>query len=129
MDENVSKVKQTPSAIVDGVRTEMSGRFDTPAYSSKIEGLEYWIMGYATGCSNCCDTNYGSWFGKDVQYIMNDIQCRYEGIFGKKMDCRQNEYDHHLMIDCLKIYCPSGSGFCVKCDTYYIDWECNCESE
>ena len=120
MDENVGEAKETSSASTEDL-------FEIGRLSNSL--LKWRLLGYADGCSVCSKPNYGGWIGEDVQYIMNDIQCRYEELFGKKMDCRQNENDHQLMIDCLTIYCPIGSGFCVKCDTYYIDWVCNCESE
>lgn len=120
MDENVGEAKETSSASTEDLFE--IGRLRNLMFTWRL-------LGYADGCSICRKPNYGGWIGQDVQYIMNDIQCRYEELFGKKMDCRQNENDHQLMIECLTIYCPSGSGFCVKCDTYYIDWVCNCESE
>ena len=124
MEKNVGEAEQT-SAVASRI-TEYSAEelFEIALYRNMI--LKWRILGYADGCSIIRDSEYGSWFGKDVQYIIHDIQCRYEEVFCKKMECRQNENDHQLMIDCLDIFCPKESGYCVKCDMYYIDMECNC---
>jgi hypothetical protein len=92
----------------------------------------YRLLGYADGCTICrTDSilNYGIWIGKNIQYIMNDIQKRYEELFEKKMKCQENEFDHALMIECLNIYNPNESGYCIKCNTYFVDMECNCTIE
>ena len=124
MDENIGEVKQISSASTEDLL--------------EIERLRnlmltWRLLGYADGCIICRDRNDGMWIGENIQYVINDIQCRYEELFGKKMDYRQNKNDHQLMIDCLNIYSPSGCDveFCIKCDTYWIYpyWECNCEPE
>lgn len=124
MDENIGEAKQTPSASTEDLL--------------EIERLRnlmltWRLLGYADGCIICRDRDDGRWIGQNIQYVINDIQCRYEELFGKKMDYRQNKNDHQLMLDCVDIYWRLGgeSEFCVKCDTYYVfpDWNCNCESE
>jgi hypothetical protein len=97
-----------------------------------LNNTRYRLIGYADGCTICRGDNilnYGIWIGKNIQYIMNDIQQRYEELFEKKMDYQKNKYDHELMIECLNIYSPNESGYCKKCTTFYIDMDCNCTTE
>ena len=97
-----------------------------------LNNARYRLIGYADGCTICRGDNilnYGIWIGKNIQYIMNDIQQRYEELFEKKMDYQKNKYDHELMIECLNIYSPNESGYCRKCATFYVDMDCNCTTE
>jgi len=97
-----------------------------------LNNTRYRLIGYADGCTICRGDNilnYGIWIGKNIEYIMNDIQHRYEELFEKKMDYQKNEYDHELMIECLNIYSPNESGYCIKCTTYYVDMDCSCTIE
>ena len=97
-----------------------------------LNNARHRLLGYADGCTICRGNNilnYGTWIGKNIEYIMNDIQLRYEELFEKKMEYQENAYDHTLMIECLNIYIPNESGYCTKCNTYYIDMVCNCTTE
>jgi len=90
------------------------------------------LLGYADGCTICRGNDllsYGIWIGKNIEFIMNDIQQRYLELFQKKMEYKENEYDHTLMIECLNIYSPNESGYCVKCDSYFVDLNCDCRIE
>ena len=97
-----------------------------------LNNARHRLLGYADGCTICRGNNilnYGPWIGKNIEYIMNDIQLRYEELFEKKMEYQENAYDHTLMIECLNIYIPNESGYCIKCNTYYVDMDCNCKTE